>query len=77
MIIITDTSYFQVPPIVPETPVVDTTGAGDALVAGFLAGVLAHWDPKSCLESGCRVASYITTCVGVTLPSSVPADLLL
>ncbi|XP_014487119.1 PREDICTED: adenosine kinase-like isoform X1 [Dinoponera quadriceps] len=67
----------QVPPIVPKAPIVDTTGAGDALVAGFLAGVLAHWDPKSCLESGCRVASYITTRVGVTLPSSIPADLML
>lgn len=54
----------------------DTTGAGDALVAGFLAGVLAHWDPKSCLELGCKVASYMITRLGVTLPSSIPPDLL-
>lgn len=67
----------QVPPIVPKAPVMDTTGAGDALVAGFLAGVLAHWDPKSCLEMGCRVASYIITRLGVTVPRGIPSDLLL
>lgn len=61
----------------PKAPIVDTTGAGDALVAGFLAGVLAHWDPKSCLETGCKIASYMITRFGVTLPSSVPPDLLL
>ncbi|KAL6425938.1 hypothetical protein ACFW04_008919 [Cataglyphis niger] len=66
----------QIPPIVPKAPIVDTTGAGDALVAGFLAGVLAHWDPKSCLELGCKVASYMITRLGVMLPSSIPPDLL-
>ncbi|XP_020300821.1 adenosine kinase-like [Pseudomyrmex gracilis] len=67
----------QVPPVPPKAPITDTTGAGDALVAGFLAGVLARWDPKSCLELGCKVASYMITRLGVTLPSSVPSDLLL
>ncbi|XP_011861477.1 PREDICTED: adenosine kinase isoform X2 [Vollenhovia emeryi] len=66
----------QVQPIVPKTPVVDTTGAGDALVAGFLAGVLAHWDPKSCLELGCKIASCMTTRLGVTLPNGVAPDFL-
>lgn len=60
----------------PKTPIVDTTGAGDALAAGFLAGVLAHWDPKSCLELGCKVASYMITRPGVTVPSGVPPDFL-
>lgn len=63
-------------PITPTTPIIDTTGAGDALVAGFLAGVLAHRDPKSCLELGCKVASYMITRLGITLPNSVPSDLL-
>ncbi|XP_012219629.1 uncharacterized protein [Linepithema humile] len=66
----------QVTPITPKAPIMDTTGAGDALVAGFLAGVLAHWDPKSCLELGCKVASYMITRLGVTLPNNVPSDLL-
>ncbi|KYM92384.1 Adenosine kinase [Atta colombica] len=50
--------------------------AGDALVAGFLAGVLAHWDPKSCLELGCKIASCMITRFGVTLPSDMPPDFL-
>ncbi|EZA60860.1 hypothetical protein DMN91_008028 [Ooceraea biroi] len=66
----------QIPPISPKAPIVDTTGAGDALVAGFLAGVLAHWDPKNCLELGCKVASYMITRFGVTLPCNLPPDLL-
>ncbi|EGI63114.1 PREDICTED: adenosine kinase [Acromyrmex echinatior] len=66
----------QVQPIVPKTPIVDTTGAGDALAAGFLAGVLAHWDPKSCLELGCKVASCMITKLGITLPSDMPPDFL-
>ncbi|XP_015609110.1 adenosine kinase isoform X2 [Cephus cinctus] len=66
----------QVQPITPKNPVVDTTGAGDALVAGFLAGVLAGWDPKNCLEYGCKVASFMVTRLGVTLSNLVPPDLL-
>lgn len=66
----------QVQPIKPKAPIVDTTGAGDALVAGFLAGVLAKWKPKHCLEYGCKVASFIVTRLGVILPYNVPRDLL-
>ncbi|OAD62368.1 Adenosine kinase [Eufriesea mexicana] len=66
----------QVQPIKPTIPVVDTTGAGDSLVAGFLAGVLAQWKPKHCLEYGCKVASFMVTRLGVMLPDNVPPDLL-
>ncbi|XP_034195081.1 uncharacterized protein LOC117611252 [Osmia lignaria lignaria] len=66
----------QVQPFKPKTPVVDTTGAGDSLVAGFLAGVLAGWEPKDCLEYGCKVASFMVTRLGVILPTNVPPDLL-
>ncbi|XP_012242193.1 adenosine kinase [Bombus impatiens] len=66
----------QVQPIKPKAPVVDTTGAGDALAAGFLAGVLARWKPKYCLEYGCKVASFMVTKLGITLPDNVPPDLL-
>ncbi|XP_076249509.1 adenosine kinase [Calliopsis andreniformis] len=66
----------QVEPFKPEAPIIDTTGAGDALVAGFLAGVLAQWEPQDCLEYGCKVASYMVTRLGVSLPTDVPPDLL-
>ncbi|XP_076664197.1 adenosine kinase isoform X2 [Andrena cerasifolii] len=66
----------QVEPIKPVGPVVDTTGAGDALVAGFLAGVLIQWEPRDCLEYGCKVASFMVTQLGVTLPADIPPDLI-
>ncbi|CAL7945129.1 unnamed protein product [Xylocopa violacea] len=66
----------QVQPIKPKA-VIDTTGAGDALAAGFLAGVLAQWKPKHCLEYACRVASFMVTRLGVILPDNVPPDLLI
>ncbi|CAK9809858.1 Adenosine kinase [Anthophora quadrimaculata] len=66
----------QVQPIKPTAPVIDTAGAGDGLVAGFLAGVLAQWSPKHCLEYGCKVASFLVTRHGVVLPENVPPDLL-
>lgn len=61
----------------PKTPIIDATGAGDALVAGFLAGVLSRWDPKSCLEYGCKAAGMMVTRLGVTLPDAVPTDISL
>ncbi|XP_043473272.1 adenosine kinase 2-like [Leptopilina heterotoma] len=62
----------QVHPIIPKAPIIDTTGAGDSLVAGFLAGVIAQKDPKTCLEWGCQTASIIITRLGVTVPSGTP-----
>ncbi|XP_046431503.1 adenosine kinase-like isoform X1 [Neodiprion fabricii] len=67
---------FQVLPEIPENPVLDTTGAGDSLVAGFLLGALVGRSPKACLKLGCKVASMIVTRVGVTFPDSIPAHLL-
>jgi sugar/nucleoside kinase (ribokinase family) len=44
--------------------VVDTTGAGDAFVAGFLPAWLDRADPLLCLERGNRAASRVVTRVG-------------
>jgi len=48
------------------TEVVDTTGAGDSFVAGFLAGVLKGWDVKSSAELACAVAAMNIRAVGAT-----------
>ncbi|XP_011501475.1 PREDICTED: adenosine kinase [Ceratosolen solmsi marchali] len=66
----------QVSPVKPRSPIIDTTGAGDSLVAGFLAGMITGRDPKTCLEWGCKVASDVITNLGVTLSDDLPFDFL-
>ncbi|GII54694.1 sugar kinase [Planotetraspora thailandica] len=47
-----------------ETPVVDSTGAGDAFAAGFLAALLAGMSPEETLEKGCRAGAAAVSQVG-------------
>jgi sugar/nucleoside kinase (ribokinase family) len=49
-----------------EANVVDTTGAGDSFVAGFLTGVLRNWDIHSCARFACGVAALNIQHVGAT-----------
>ena len=44
--------------------VVDTTGAGDAFAAGFLASWLLHPEPESALAAGNRLAALAVGRVG-------------
>lgn len=52
-------------PIFP-VEVVDTSGAGDAFVAGFLAGVSKGWDLEDCARFGNAVASFCVQSIGTT-----------
>ena len=49
-----------------RTEVVDTTGAGDSFVAGFLTGVLKGWDTADCAAFACAVAAMNIRAVGAT-----------
>jgi sugar/nucleoside kinase (ribokinase family) len=49
-----------------RTDVVDTTGAGDSFVAGFLTGVLRQWDLADSATFGCAVAAMNIRVVGAT-----------
>lgn len=46
--------------------VVDTTGAGDSFVAGFLTGLLRGWEPRRCARLACAVAALNIQAVGAT-----------
>ena len=50
----------------PAAPVdaVDSTGAGDAFAAGFLAALLAGHSPESALEAGCSAGAGAVTLLG-------------
>ena len=62
-----------------STQVVDTTGAGDSFVAGFLAGVLRGRDLGACARLACAVAALNIRKVGATagMPSMQDASILM
>ena len=45
--------------IVPAKKVVNTVGAGDSFIAGFLYGILNKYDILECLKIGARIASSV------------------
>jgi fructokinase len=47
----------------------DTVGAGDAFMAGLLAGMILHQDsPAAALERACRMGEYVASRDGATPP---------
>ena len=79
----------MVEPIPASVPVVDTTGAGDAFVGGFLVEWLLSYDLKQSLRAGCLAGTAAVTLLGGSscsteaienverlrsVPKSVPID---
>ncbi|WP_371496615.1 carbohydrate kinase family protein [Kitasatospora sp. NBC_00374] len=52
------------PPADPGLPIVDSNGAGDAFVTGFLAGRLAGHPPEACMRAGAVAGAYACTRAG-------------
>ena len=49
-----------------DMAVIDTTGAGDAFVAGFLTGVLRKWDLEKCARFASAVSAHCIQSLGAT-----------
>ncbi|WP_229818899.1 MULTISPECIES: carbohydrate kinase family protein [Streptomyces] len=56
----------HVPATVPPAPVVDTNGAGDAYVSGFLYGMLGGRDLLECARLGAVAGAHACTAPGST-----------
>eukprot|EP00013_Stygamoeba_regulata_P017002 CAMPEP_0177673826 /NCGR_PEP_ID=MMETSP0447-20121125/26186_1 /TAXON_ID=0 /ORGANISM="Stygamoeba regulata, Strain BSH-02190019" /LENGTH=345 /DNA_ID=CAMNT_0019181795 /DNA_START=71 /DNA_END=1108 /DNA_ORIENTATION=+ len=62
---------YAVPPVDPAT-IVDTNGAGDSFVGGFLAGYVQHKEVPECVRAGNYAASRIIQISGIKPPSTAP-----
>ncbi|MEU2251533.1 carbohydrate kinase family protein [Streptomyces sp. NPDC019224] len=56
----------HIPAVVPPAPVVDSNGAGDAFVTGFLYGRLDGREPSECARLGAVAGGYACTAPGST-----------
>ncbi len=56
----------HIPAAVPSAPVVDSNGAGDAYVCGFLYGGLAGRDVRECARLGAIAGAHACTAPGST-----------
>lgn len=64
-----DSQVFEIPVhTIPDNEFVDTNGAGDAFVAGFICGLIYNQSIVDCLECGNKVAGSIIRMNGCTFP---------
>jgi len=66
------TVYVDVPPV-PSEEIVDTNGAGDAFVGGFISQYVQGLPLRRCCEAGNYTAGQIIRVSGCVIPSSPPA----
>lgn len=71
-ILVTRSKTIHTPAI--DTEVIDTVGAGDALLAGVLAAFAANNTDEEALQTGVAVASRVVAVPGTTVPSLSPLE---
>lgn len=59
-------AFIQIPCLPPPGPVADTTGAGDAFLAGLIAGIIRGMSPREAGLLGAATAACCVTGVGAT-----------
>lgn len=62
-------------PAVPRQEIVDTNGAGDAFVGGFLSQLVQGKSLAQCIDAGHYIAQVIIRRSGVTFPADHPVHL--
>jgi len=55
----------------PKEEVVDTNGAGDSFVGGFISGIYSGCDVETSIERGNRIAREVVKRSGCTFPETV------
>lgn len=58
-------------PQVHSDDIIDTTGAGDSFVAGFLMAHMRGDDVKKCIEFGCKISAAVIKTIGCNLPKGI------
>lgn len=69
-----DGTLTHFPAVTPPGPVVDSNGAGDAFVSGFLSGRLAGLPLDACMRRGLRAGAFACTIPGTAERFATPAD---
>lgn len=55
-------------PKVPKDEIVDTTGAGDSFVAGFIHALIEGKSTRECIEAGTEISARVIKVIGCNLP---------
>ncbi|CRL03317.1 CLUMA_CG016502, isoform A [Clunio marinus] len=55
-------------PQVDANEIIDTTGAGDSFVAGFIYALMEGKTTRECIEVGCEISAKVIRVIGCNLP---------